>query len=1009
MKALSLFLGLWAVLVSGQSATFEIPSEYTTWDQQSWTLSTNKLIQGQYQSRLNLANGYLGCAQSAVGPFFEADRNLTNPDGKPPIIGWPLDSPRQTFCSIAGFWDSQVNTTRTNFAWLLHNGGESVISGVPHWGGIIFEFNGAHLDATVDNTTVSGFKSSLSAKEGVAKWSFRWSPSTTDGVTFIITYTVILSRNRPNLAAVRADIIASDDYNGAVTDLLDGRSTVRSTPVGKGLDPNTSTIYSAVSPRGLDNITAYIVSVTSSSSPGVDLNSRKLADAPWLPKSDSTIGQTYTLGLKKGEQASIFKFVGGASADAFADPQKTARDAASTAQAMGWDAVLAEHVSAWANVLPATSIDDYTGSDGKLPDDPYINDLQISSVMTPFYLLQQTLNGTAGPGLGDNSITVGGLSSDVYAGFVFWDADIFMSPGLVVANPEYARTIANYRIAKSGQARANAVANGFSNGSVLYPWTSGRFGNCTATGPCTDYQYHINSDIAQMLLQHRNVTGDERWWREQAWPVYDGVALMFSELLKYNTTTEQYDIYNMTDPDEYANAIDNGAYTLASASKVLRTANTFRALYGMPVKETWTKIADHVAIPYDPSGITTEYDGMNNSVPIKQADVVLNTYPLDYTSNYTESQSLNDLDYYANKQSPDGPAMTYSILSIVANTVSLSGCSAYTYALGAFQPYTRAPWYQFSEQVIDNFTTNGGTNPAFPFLTGHGGFHQIGPYGWLGLRTDGPILLIDPALPPQIPLVKLRTFYYGGATINARINATHTTLTRIQTTNTFVHDLYGNNPMPLAVGARTRTQYNLTIGGSLTIANRQYSQNLTQPHNIVQCQRVTSTDPWAPGQYPLAAIDGASSTKWQPASPKKASMTIDLSHISFQPIIGITFNWGLAPPLRADVLLSNSSTFDGQGDHPTIYIPIENITISIAFNASDVTIKQYSGNTTSVGMVQSGGIWSGRYARLEIEGTQGEHNTTGATVAEFGMIGIGGSLMAKRFRPAQVYRSRPRV
>ena len=51
-----------------------------------------------------------------------------------------------------------------------------------------------------------------------------------------------------------------------------------------------------------------------------------------------------------------------------------------------------------------------------------------------------------------------------------------------------------------------------------------------------------------MLLQHRNVTGDESWWQQNAWPVYNGIAQMFSELLQYNTTTQLYDIKNMTDP-----------------------------------------------------------------------------------------------------------------------------------------------------------------------------------------------------------------------------------------------------------------------------------------------------------------------------------------------------------------------------------------------------------------------------------------------------------------------------
>ena len=91
--------------------------------------------------------------------------------------------------------------------------------------------------------------------------------------------------------------------------------------------------------------------------------------------------------------------------------------------------------------------------------------------------------------------------------------------------------------------------------------------------------------------------------------------------------------------------VDNGAFTLAMVSKVLRTANSFRSLYGQPVNETWMEIADNVAILYDDSGITLQFEGMNNSVPIKQADVVLNTYPLDYQDNYTEAQSLQDLDY----------------------------------------------------------------------------------------------------------------------------------------------------------------------------------------------------------------------------------------------------------------------------------------------------------------------------------------------------------------------------
>src|SRR3546814_19919133 len=73
----------------------------------------------------------------------------------------------------------------------------------------------------------------------------------------------------------------------------------------------------------------------------------------------------------------------------------------------------------------------------------------------------------------------------------------------------------------------------------------------------------------------------------------------------------------------------------------------------------------------------------------------------------------------------DDPAMSFAAFAAAANEVSPSGCAAYTYTLKGFLPYLRGPWYQFSEQQIDDPTINGGTNPAFPFLTGHGGAMQI--------------------------------------------------------------------------------------------------------------------------------------------------------------------------------------------------------------------------------------------------------------------------------------------
>lgn len=62
------------------------------------------------------------------------------------------------------------------------------------------------------------------------------------------------------------------------------------------------------------------------------------------------------------------------------------------------------------------------------------------------------------------------------------------------------------------------------------------------------------------------------------------------------------------------------------------------------MNQTWAD-QQNVEFPKADSGITLEFTGMNNSAAVKQADVVLLTYPLDYTQNYNNSEKLLDLDY----------------------------------------------------------------------------------------------------------------------------------------------------------------------------------------------------------------------------------------------------------------------------------------------------------------------------------------------------------------------------
>lgn len=338
--------------------------------------------------------------------------------------------------------------------------------------------------------------------------------------------------------------------------------------------------------------------------------------------------------------------------------------------------------------------------------------------------------------------------------------------------------------------------------------------------------------------------------------------------------------------------------------------------------------------------------------------------------------------------------MTYAIFSIVANEVSPSGCSSYTYQQYSEQPYARAPWFQFSEQVLDDYTANGGTHPAYPFLTGHGGANQVVLFGYLGLRLLPDFSLhVDPSLPPQIPNLKYRTFYWQGYPISATSTQTHTTLTRLSGHLANANPNFASQAIPVLVGNST-TPLSLAPGGTITLTNRPIGSIKTVPGNIAQCQPVSSTQSFLPGQFPISAVDGASLTKWQPPQANApASITVSLPGPPFVPVSGLSFDWGQYVPLDFSVVFYNTT--------PSAGVTVASgtkIAVSNPYNPQQANqILPPSSNTTNVTL--SPPVWSGKFAVLTVSGNQGLANPLsgpGATVAEFAIIAQGNSTLKAR-------------
>lgn len=321
--------------------------------------------------------------------------------------------------------------------------------------------------------------------------------------------------------------------------------------------------------------------------------------------------------------------------------------------------------------------------------------------------------------------------------------------------------------------------------------------------------------------------------------------------------------------------------------------------------------------------------------------------------------------------------MTWSMFAINAAKLDDQGCAAYTYLLQGYQPYTRAPFYQFSEQQTDSWHTmhfDKETNAAFPFLTGYGGFLQIFTHGFTGIKAQRDGLFMDPMMVPQLPQgFTLKGVNYQGAILEISIGPETTTITRLATSSAIV-------PTIIYIGGKAvkTGEYSLSNGATLTVETRRPDRNGTAiPGNLAQCVPAFSQQPHVPGRHPLAAVDSSNVTIWQPASPDKSSLTIDLGRI--RATSGINLVWGPIPALHMEIW--GSKTVD-QGYERLL--AIEKVVISEPYNIEEAKlVKLRPGNVTLASFQKRANI---RFVRVDVRGTWGNDKTVGATVAEVAIL-----------------------
>ena len=335
-----------------------------------------------------------------------------------------------------------------------------------------------------------------------------------------------------------------------------------------------------------------------------------------------------------------------------------------------------------------------------------------------------------------------GLSGLGYNGHVFWDTELWMYPAILMLQPDIAKSLLEYRYERLDMAKQNAFAHSY-NGA-MYPWESARDGSADTpvwalSGP---FEHHITGCVAWATWKYYQVTKDKEWLSNRGYPMLREIANYWVSRVEKGADGK-YHINNVVGADEWAENIDDNAFTNGVAIMSLRYASDAARTLDMPINMRWNEVAKNIPILTFPDGTTKEHASYEGE-EIKQADVNLLSFPLKLITDKKRIEA--DLNYYEPRTSPKGPAMAHSVLSILHNRLGDEE-KAYELLLRGFQPNKVPPFGVLAE-------TAGGTNPYF--ATGAGGTLQamLSGFGGLDITNEG-IIQLETKLPKTWKSLKI--------------------------------------------------------------------------------------------------------------------------------------------------------------------------------------------------------------------------------------------------------------
>jgi protein-glucosylgalactosylhydroxylysine glucosidase len=610
------------------------------------------------------------------------------------------------------------------------------IAALPVWNEInVFDGHAWLNEITPDTGALQGYRQTVDLYDGVVRTNYDW----VDGARRTrVAVEALVSRADPELAAVRL-VLAPHD-SGRVTVVLPLRPRTAPARLALARLEHTAPDWTlaqvwypghvAITSRGATADELWLEGRTAGRGTVVALAARvgwpagqqALAVQPTI--SDSGVALAVTFRATAQAPLTVYKYVGVAASRA------AAARASRRGATQGYDALRATHRAAWHRMWE---------TDVVVTGDPELQRI----IHAMLFDLVSSVRAER-----DVSIPPMGLSSAGYYGHVFWDADTWMFPPLVLLHPTLARSMVTFRARVLPAARRNAHAHGYRG--AMYPWESDELGEETTprfAWQNAQAEIHVTGDVALAQWQYYLATGDSAWLARVGEPVIRATADFWASRATYDTATGRYAIRNVVSVDEGLIGIGNDAYTNAVARRNLEIAVNASRRIGHEPNPRWTRVAERLAIPYD--SVDQYHPTYEGAPPETRGSVVpLLAYPLALPM--SPEAKRHDLEHAVRRllARGSGAMMTTTLYPVIAAELG-DRTLVDTLLPLTYRGHVRPPFDALAETP---------DNDAVNFVTGAGGFLQQIVYGYTGLRLDpsGVRLAFRPVLPSRLTRLVLQ-------------------------------------------------------------------------------------------------------------------------------------------------------------------------------------------------------------------------------------------------------------